>query len=179
MKYKLSVIFLFICLILILIYNMFDESKMNVLYIGDNNTFNYIKTELNEYNLSKYLFNNVTYTDIYKYIKNNHYKFIKDSYVYLNQEIGKSDVIILNANNFEYKLKCKKNNRIIQEYNNKVYNDIQNLVLYLKSIVDAKIIVIGNYCNGNNIKFDDDKYYFINYNNIENIDEILSKVINN
>ena len=52
-------------------------------------------------------------------IKNNDYKIVKDKFIYLNQLIKKSDYIVINANNFEYKMKCRKNNRIVKQNENR------------------------------------------------------------
>jgi hypothetical protein len=173
MKYKLSVIFFLLCLILFIIYNKFDERELNILYIGDSRTFEILNFELEGYKLNKYLFDNVTYKEIKNNINNNSYKIVKEKYVYLNREIGKSDVIIFNANNFEYKLKCSRTSRIVEEYNMKVNNDVDDLVKYLNSMVNSKIIIIGNHCGSYNFNLKENGYVFIDYDNISNIDKFI------
>ena len=179
MKYKLSVIFLFLCSILFLIYNKFDESNINILYIGESNTFYKLYNDLDKFEVNKFLFEDVTYDELNNFIDNNIYKVIKDKYIYLNQEIRKSDIIILNANNFEYKLKCRRNDRVLNEYNFNVNRDINNLISSLNKIVISKIFVIGNHCDNDNIKLFSDDFVYVRYDELNNIKKILLKYINN
>ena len=178
MKYKISVIFLVLCFVLYLIYCKFDNSNTNVLYIGDSNTFYDISKKLGNYYINSYLFDDVTYDELKRYVKNNHYKIVKDKYIYLNQLIRKSDILILNANNFDYKMKCRRNDRIIEEYNLKVNKDINMLIDSINSISNIKTIVIGNYCNKNFFEFKGENFNFLSFSNIDDINEMIIKSIN-
>ena len=179
MKNKLSVIFLFACLILYFIYYRFNESNLNILYIGDSLLFNEIKNDFSGYSLNSYLIENTTYKEINLLIKNNDYKIVKDKFIYLNQLIKKSDYIVINANNFEYKMKCRKNNRIIIEYNKKILNDINNLTKSIENINNPKIYLIDNRCDNlkNNKIYDN--FMFVDVNNLNNIKNNINKYKNN
>ena len=173
-KNILSVIFFLLCILSFLIYKRFDNKSLSYLYIGDVKVYNKY-----EFKYNKYTFDNITYSQIKKSITSNDFKVIKEKNVYLNQLISNSDVIILSANNFEYKNKCKKNNRILKEYNSLIYSDLLNLVNVIKKISTAKIYIIGNYCSNekNNQIFADDNFVYISYKDIENIDKIIRKTI--
>ena len=146
------------------------------MYIGDSKTY-----FMNSFNYNKYLFDEVSYNNIQNYIVNNDYKVVKGKNIYLNQLISNSDVIILNANNFEYNNKCKKNKRIISEYDKILFYDLEKLVNLINRISSAKVYVIGNYCF-NNIyiqNYTNEKYVYIKYENIENINKIIRKTLYN
>lgn len=178
MKYKLSVIFFILCFVLYFIYYKFDDSNINVLYIGDSITFYDLDDKLSEYNITSYLFDNITYDELNMYVKNNHFKVIKDKYVYLNQLIRKSDILILNANNFDYRLKCRRNDRIVEEYNLKVSKDINNLIDSINSITNTKTIIIGNYCDKTYFNLNSENYMFLKRNNLDDINKMIVKSIN-
>lgn len=179
MKNKISVIFLFACLILYFIYYKFNDKNIDILYIGDNLLFNKIKNELPGYSFNNYSLDDITYKKINMLIKNNDYKVIKDKFIYLNQLLKKSDYIIINANDFEYKIKCRKNSRIITEYNKKVLNDIKNLINSIFYINDPKIFIIDNGCDYLNNNKIYDNFVFIDVNNLKNIKDYINNYKNN
>ena len=111
----------------------------------------------------------------------NVFQTLRDHLDYLNQLISSSDVIILNANNFAYQDKCRKNKRIISEYDKVIASDLENLIVLINKISNAKIYVIGNYCF-NDIyeqEYKSSKYVYISYKNIENIEKIIRKTMYN
>lgn len=175
-KNKLSVIFFLLCIISYYIYKKFNNSNLNYLYIGDSRTY-----YRNSFNYDKYLFSDINYKNIKSGTINNDFKIIKNKNIYLNQLISNSDVIILSANNFEYQNKCKKNKRIIKEYDDIVYRDIDELVTLINKISNAKVYVIGNVCFNNTYEqeYKSSKYVYISYKNVENIEEIIRKTVYN
>ncbi len=175
-KNILSVIFFLLCILCIVIYRKFDESKLDYIFIGDSDV--YYKNNLN---YEKYLYDNISYKLLRDNIVNNDYKIIKGKYIYLNQVIANSDVIILNANNFSYLNKCKKSKRIINDYDKILGKDLDSLVAIINKISNAKIFVIGNYClkDNHNQMFNSDNYVYISYKNVKNIDKIIKKSLYN
>ena len=176
-KILLTVIFFLLCLILFLIYNKFNTNNLNILYIGENNTY-YKYLSSTKYFINKYTYDTITYKDIKNEIINNSVRVIKDKNVYLNQLISKSDIIVLNANNFKYNKKCNKSSKIIKEYDNIVFNEINELSLLINKISNSKIYIIGNYCSNNNkikqnISFEN--IYYIGYDNADDIYNIIEK----
>ena len=179
MKNKLPVIFLLLCLISYLIFKKFDSNNLKVLYIGDALTYNSIVSYLNSFDTNKYIYDNITYKEINNDIKTNSYRVIKDELLYLNQLIGNADVIVLNANNFKYMLKCRKNERIITEYNDILKKELDLLIKSINMITETEIFVIGNYCNNYNQILNSDDYIYINLENISDINKIIVKTLNN
>ena len=178
---KISVIFFLLCIIAFLIFNKFNLDNINVLYLGDNNIYYDYILNLDKYNIDRYLYDNVLYQDIINDIKDNSFKIIKAKNIYLNQKISNSDVIILSANNFEYNNKCKKIDRVIDDYDRIIENDINELVSIINKISNSKIIVIGNYCNNKKhiqmLNLLNGEY--LNYYNIDNLDKIIGEIANN
>lgn len=176
MKYKkILVIFLFALFSSYFIYIYNCDKKLNILFLGDNtfikkefDTFDDLLFESinNRYNINAFntdfIYDKKSYYDIINDIENNIYIYSKDKNVYLNQLIGNSDYIIISANNDEYFNKCKKDKYILDNYNVILTNKINKLVSLINKISNAKIIVIGNYCNNSemllNIKSDRYKY---------------------
>lgn len=175
-KNKLSVIFFLLCIISFLIYKKFNNLNINYLYIGDSRTY-----YINSFKYEKYLYDSVNYKNIKNNIINNDFKVIKNKNVYLNQLISNSDVIILNANNFEFNNKCKKNKRIISEYDEINYNNLEELVDLINKISNAKLYVLGNYCIDGvyEQEYKSSKYVYISHKNVENIDKIIRKTMYN
>ena len=97
---KISVIFFLLCLVLIFIYNKYNFGNLDILYLGDDEIYYKYIFDLKS---NKYTYDNISYKDIVNEIKSNSFKIIKNKNVYLNQLISSSDVILLSANNFEYK----------------------------------------------------------------------------
>lgn len=138
-KNILLVIFFFALICSIIIYKISYEDSYRVLYIGEN------KKELLDNNYETFLYDNITYKELINMIKNNDYYIMKNKNIYLNQLISSADKIIINANNVEYKKRCK-NNKITKGYmdvlkNNK--NELKNLILRFSN---AKIVFVNNNC---------------------------------
>jgi hypothetical protein len=178
---KIPVIFFLLCFISIIIFNKFKSSNKNVLYLGDNEIFYKYISKIDKFNINKYTYDSVTYKKIVDEIKDNSYKIIKDKNIYLNQLISDSDVIILSANNFEYKNKCEKIDRIINDYDLLINDEINLLISVLKKISTSKIIILGNSCNKKEhvqeLNLLEGNY--INIENIRDLDKFISKIINN
>lgn len=165
-KINIIVIFLFAVTMVILIYNFKYKKRHNILVIGDT----YLK-DLNIINCSSvncdFLYNRKKYIDIIDDIRKNKYIYKKNSKVYLNKKINQSSTIIISANNEEYKTKCTKNDRIIKEYDYKLYTQILSLIKTINKISSAKVVIVGNACINNN---ETKKLYKnINYININEV----------
>lgn len=178
---KISVIFFLLCFISIFIFNRFKSENIDVLYVGDNKEYYQYISSINEFNLNKYTYNTSSYKKIIDDIKSNSLKIVKEKNVYLTQMLSESDVIILSSNNFEYKNKCKKIDRIISEYDLILNEDINSLISILNKISKAKIIVLGNSCNNKNhiqeLNLLDG--YYISVENIDDLSKIINKIVNN
>lgn len=196
MKYKkILVIFFFATISTFIIYKYYINNKVNVLFLGDNNFISKdFKTyddylyesllnskKLGEFN-NNFVYESKDYIDIINDIENNIYISFKMEKIYLNQLIGKSDIIVINANNDNYFDKCLKDNYILDNYNNILTNKLNMLVSLISKISNAKIYVVGNYCKNKNYslnyKNDDIKYIDIK-NNYENINYYVFKTIIN
>ena len=175
-KNILSVIFFLLCILCIIIYRKFDNSNLDYIFIGDSDI--YYK---NNFKYEKYLYDSISYKSLKDNILSNDYKVIKEKNIYLNQVISNSDVLILSTNNFSYFNKCKKSSRIIDEYDDILEKDIESLVDVISKISNAKIYVLGNYCLKGNYEqiFSSDKYVYISYKNVKNIDKIIKKSMYN
>ena len=71
-KNILSVIFFLLCILCIVIYRKFDESKLDYVFIGDSDV--YYKNNLN---YEKYLYDNISYKLLRDNIVNNDYKICR------------------------------------------------------------------------------------------------------
>jgi len=156
---KILIIFLVSLIFTFIIYKINYKKKINVTLIGDNNIKslsieNYISYLNKDSSIDKvndiFTFDYKNYKNIKEDIKNNKYIYYKDKKVYLNQQLSDSEIIILNANNDEYLSKCKKSNRILKEYNYKIYKDTKEVVELINKISNSKIIILGNYCSNYN-----------------------------
>ena len=118
MKIKILVIFILSILLTIIIYYLTIDKTKNILYIGEtNNIINY-----KYYKINTFLYDNITYKELIKSIKNNDNIVIKNKKIYLNQLVNKADFIIISINNIEYNKKCKKEDYIINKYNKLINN---------------------------------------------------------
>ncbi|MBR4178069.1 MAG: hypothetical protein IKR57_01815 [Bacilli bacterium] len=139
-KIKLLVIFFFAIFFAIFIYKYtYNESK-NVLLLGEN-----IKIDASSYKLKKYLYNNITYKELIKCIKNDEKIVMKNKNISLNELIASSDYLILNVNNVEYLKKCN-DLKINNYYKSNILKEKELLLKLLKKITTAKIIIIDNTC---------------------------------
>ncbi|MGM9878282.1 MAG: hypothetical protein ACI33S_06520 [Bacilli bacterium] len=152
MKKKILVIFFIALILSIIIYNIFNNKRKNILLISDNNEINDIilNKYKENYNVNLYTYNNITYKELIDNIKNNDSKIVKNEKIYLNQLISSADIIIINVNNNEYFNKCKKSNNIIENYDRILSMNINDLDYILKKISHAKIYIVGNYCKNKN-----------------------------
>ena len=162
-KNNILVIFFLSCFLSFIIYKYNVDHRISVLILGDNKLLNskyktydtYLKDYLSfkmDFVDSSFVSENKTYKDLINNIKNNYYVVSKNKRIYLNQMISKSDYIILNANNNEYLDKCNKSTKIIENYDNKIENEIVSLIEIINKISTAKIIVISNYCKNHNLE---------------------------
>jgi hypothetical protein len=170
-----------LCFISICIFYKFKSDNIKILFLGDDIVYNKYIKDIDEYKIEKYLYDSVTYKEILSDIKSNSYKVIKNKSIYLNQLISSSDVIIFSANNFEYKNKCKKSNRIISDYDDSIKNDINNLTNVIDKISNSKIFIIGNSCSNKNHEqnLNLSNVYYVDAKKIENLSEFINKVVYN
>ncbi len=142
MKKKLLVIFSFSIILCYLIF-YFNNSKGKTLIIGEYLSFN------KKYD--NFYYNNITYKELLNCIKRNDYKIIKNKKIYLNELIGSSKTIIINANKNEYKKRCRNKNK--RNYSEFVNQDINNLIMTINKMSSAKIIIIKDFCDENEVKY--------------------------
>ncbi len=177
---KILIIFLFAFLMAILIYKKYDIKEIRVLIIGEKLDI-YKYTDYFKYNYnSDFIEDNVTYKKLINYIENNKNIYKKGNRLFLNQLILDSDIIIINSNYNNYKMACNKNRRILEEYIDREFKYYLELKNKISHITNAKIIVIGNYCDNKKIKelYKNDNY--ININELKKINNIdTNKLIYN
>ena len=150
MKIKILVIFILSILLTIIIYYLTIDKTKNILYIGEtNNTINY-----KDYEINTFLYDNITYKELIKSIKNNDNIVIKNKKIYLNQLVNKADFIIISINNIEYNKKCKKEDYIINKYNKLINNYKIELISVIKKISSGKVIIVENNCDNNRNNID-------------------------
>lgn len=140
-KKKILVIFFISLILSFLIYKYSHKEKNQIFLITDSMS----KLNING-NIKEFRYDNITYKELIEKIKSNDYKIVKGKEEYLNQYISSSNEIIININNHEYFNKCKKNDRIINNYDNILSLNINDLYSIIKRISNAKITIIGNYC---------------------------------
>ena len=139
-KIKLIVIFFFAIISILIIYIFRCPKANNILILGENIDF-----YNDNYNIRKYLYDNITYKELINCIKTDEKIIIKNKEVSLNELIANTDYLIINANNVEYLKRC--NNKVSEYYENIINNDKKKLILLLKRITIAKIIIIDNTCD--------------------------------
>lgn len=150
MKIKILVIFILSILLTIIIYYLTIDKTKNILYIGEtNNIINY-----KDYEINTFLYDNITYKELIKSIKNNDNIVIKNKKIYLNQLVNKADFIIISINNIEYNKKCKKEDYIINKYNKLINNYKIELISVIKKISSGKVIIVENNCDNNRNNID-------------------------
>ena len=150
MKIKILVIFILSILLTIIIYYLTIDKTKNILYIGEtNNIINY-----KDYEINTFLYDNITYKELIKSIKNNDNIVIKNKKIYLNQLVNKADFIIISINNIEYNKKCKKEDYIINKYNKLINNYKIELISLIKKISSGKVIIVENNCDNNRNNID-------------------------
>ena len=171
---KILIIFLFAFLLTFLIYKKYNTKDTNILVLGDNSLlekYNYIDYLKDYFDNVNYYFmeNNKTLKGISEDIQNNKNIYKKEEFVFLNQKISDSNIIIINSNYSKYLVACKKNKRILDEYIEKEYKSFLKLKEKISHITDAKIIIIGNYCNCNKVKELYKEYNYIDINELEKL----------
>lgn len=139
-KNILLVIFFFAIIFCILIYKISYKEKNNILFVGE-----YDDMLVNDKHLETFLYDNITYKELINMIKRNDYYFIKNKRVYLNQLIGKSDKIIIKANDIEYKKKCK-NHQITNRYIKTLEIEKNELKSLISRFSNAEIIYLKSEC---------------------------------
>jgi len=163
MKKIILVIFLFtITLITFIIYKTTYNKNNNILYIGELYKIN------NDENIKTFLYEKITYKELIKCIKSNDYIIEKNKKIYLNQLINNSDIIIIDINNIEYKLRCKRGIKNYKKIVNKYLNELLSII---NKISTAKIYIIYNKCNNKNIYYNissnvKNVYFIDNFNKI-------------
>jgi len=182
MKKKYLVIFFILCALLYVIYNKTNDTKENILILGDNyllTDYSYINYfDKDKYHINTFLYDKITYKQLGVMIKYNDNILIKNKKIYMTQLISNADIIILNANNHEYLNKCVKNNRIFNNYNELMYNNVNTLVNKIKKISNAKIVLLGNFCNnGAKFYYDGDEIIFVELGSEETDSQIYNKLI--
>ena len=142
MKKILAVFFLAVVLSFI-IYKITYKENDYILIIGEND--NYTQTiikDLSNNKIQTFLYDNITYKELIKAIKNNDYVIIKDKKIYLNQLIASSKNIIIYAGNKDY---CNRN-KITSTYKNNRERDILELKELINKFSSASVNVIENKC---------------------------------
>ncbi len=179
-KINIIIIFLFACVLAILIYKRYEYREKNILVLGDNNLLNldvenyiyYLKENYKNIN-DRFVSDYKKYIDIENDIKNNKYIYIKGKKMFLNQEIKNADIIIISANNDDYISKCNKNNNIINNYNSLKYKEVSSIINLTNKISASKVIILGNYCYKYNSIISNEqnelysKYNYINLNELD------------
>ena len=87
--------------------------------------------------------------ELLRAIDSNESIVIKNKRVYLNELIANTDYIIINANEIEYLKRCK--NKVNNYYEEMLIKNKKIIINKIKKISNAKIIIIDNNCNINNI----------------------------
>lgn len=171
---KIFVIFSFAVAFVILIYNRFSIEENEVLSIGDSlsmgktpfNSYNksynyYLSRSINSYYNDSISYADLTYVELYRKIYYDDTVYNKGEFVNIKNAIGKSDTVILTANNNITFKKCEKNNRIFTEYLVETFNTITKIIDQIKNIRDIKVIVLTPYCYIYNEEINNyiEKYY--------------------
>ena len=134
MNKKILVIFLFAVIMIRIIYYFNNKEINNALIIGEE----IVNIDASKYKVKTFLYDNITYKELIKSIKNNDYIVVKEKKVYLTELISNSKYIVITAN----KSYCKKH-RLLDNRSN---NDLNYLISIIKRISIGEVIVI-NYCN--------------------------------
>ena len=131
---KILVIFLFATISIFLIYKTCFKKNNNILIVGEEN----INLDSKKFLINTFLYDDITYKELNKCIKNNDYIIIKDKKVYLNQLISKSKYIIITANKKECSRKLKLSDKNKEQ--------LKKLLETIKKISNSEIFII-NYCH--------------------------------
>ncbi len=182
MNNKILVIFLFAIIFSIIIFSSTNNHTKRITFIGENSLIdsNLLNKYIN-YNVKSFTYDNITYEELIKKIKNNDYYIEKNKKIYLNKLINNSDYVLIFANNIEYNKKCDKNKVYIKKYENKINKNLEQLINLIKRISDNQIILIQNYCINYDVNnnYTDQKIISIKYDNndhlILQIQEVLEK----
>ena len=145
-KIKLLVIFFFAIIFVLIIYKVTYKNNNKVLVIGEDININ---ININNYDITKFLYDNITYKELLRAIDSNESIIIKNKRVYLNELIANTDYIIINANEIEYLKRCK--NKVNNYYEEMLIKNKKIIINKIKKISNAKIIIIDNNCNIDNI----------------------------
>lgn len=143
MNKKILVIFLFALVITNIIYRYFYKENTKVLLITDANL------KLVSNNLEYYKFDNISFNELNKKITLNDNYLIKNKRIFLNQEINKANILLIDINGEEIKNKCKKDLAITKQFFDKEYNSYIELKQKLGKISKAKVVLLYYECKNN------------------------------
>ena len=147
---------------IILIYNYFDNHKINYVSIGDNlingmNSYNIKSYGYNEF-VKEYLdknkrlssFNNYFFSkniiDLTKDIKNNRTIWLDNNEYFIKKVLRESDILVISVGMEELSKNYQKYNMDSNYiYFNKMYIDIENLVKEIKKYAKGTILFLGYY----------------------------------
>lgn len=158
------------------IYKLFDEPKINYLSIGDSlingvNSYNiegygynnYIKNYLERNNKLR-SFNNYYYNNSLKGlcedVKNNRTILVDDKEYFLKKILRESDVVVISSGMDELAFNFQADNMGYNyKYFEKLYNDIQELIIEIKKYSINNVIFIGYYNPTKNYTSDIDEFF--------------------
>ena len=161
MKKIILILFLFlICIICYLIYNTTKTNKLYILSLGDtisdNNNFNNKEYTYNN------MFTNIDYRiiDILNIIKYNQELTINEKNISIHQLLKKTDILIISIGMNDLYYKLNNDEREIYTYMNNMINNYEDLLKEI-SKYDYKQVFILGYYNITNDK--NDLFTYINY----------------
>ncbi len=161
-KYKILIIVLISLFLAYFIYFFNREEKINLVAIGDGiasgeTSYNVDGVSYNDY-LKDYFENKKLLKNYYKTFASKNYKlndllndlksniYSKDDDLYIKQVMHKADIITINIGEEELvKLQITKD--LNKEYLQKFFSNFDSLLYILKSITEAKIVIVGFYEN--------------------------------
>ena len=161
-KYKILIIVLISLFLAYFIYFFNREEKINLVAIGDGiasgeTSYNVDGVSYNDY-LKDYFENKKLLKNYYKTFASKNYKlndllndlksnvYSKDDDLYIKQVMHKADIITINIGEEELvKLQITKD--LNKEYLQKFISNFDSLLYILKSITEAKIVIVGFYEN--------------------------------
>lgn len=188
MKYKILIIFLFSLIISYTIYYGNYKNSLKIISIGDSlslgiNQFNEKDKNYNDFLVNYYskknidiIVNNYFSKEEYSYkqllsdIKSNSKIVIRNKDLYLNQEIAKSNIMLIALNNSENFIKCKSSFKNYINYLDRKKVTIEEIAFLINRISRLRIVILGNYCTDYNKEisdyidkiFDSEDYLYIN-----------------
>lgn len=159
------------------IYKLFNEPKINYLSVGDSlingvNPYNiegygynnYIKNYLERNDMLR-SFNNYYYNNSLKGltedIKNNRTIMANNKEYFLKKILRESDVVVISSGMDELSFNYQEDNMDYNyQYFNKMYSDIEELIIEIKKYTINDIIFIGYYNPTNKYTSDVDEFFY-------------------